>query len=118
MIRSSKHILKYQTKSKSLSLEKLFEDYRLCLEYYIGLILEEKISLKKFVSSKDLPNMPFTHSNWKSCVYIQASGIVKSCLKKHKNLRFKRYKKVYKVFKENLVVFRPKDEFEQIHRNF
>jgi len=41
MIRTSKHILKYQTNSKTVSLEKLFNDYKLCLEYYIDLILSE-----------------------------------------------------------------------------
>ena len=98
MIRSSKHILKYQTKSKTFSLEKLFEDYTMCLETYIQMILLGQIPFKKFVSSKDLPNVIFNHSNWKSCVYIHASGIIRKCLKKHKNLRFKRYQKVYHYF--------------------
>ena len=98
MIRSSKHILKYQTKSKTFSLEKLFEDYTMCLESYIQLILSGQIPLNKYVSSKDLPNIIFSHSNWKSCVYIHASGIVRSCLKKHNIMRFKRYQKVYRYF--------------------
>jgi len=98
MIRSSKHILKYQTNSKTGDLEKLFDDYKLCLEYYIGLILEEKLPLNKWVSSKLLPNLIISHSNWKSAVYINASHIVRSCLKKHRDLRFKRYKKVYQYF--------------------
>jgi len=98
MIRSSKHILKNQTNSKTISLEKIFNDYKLCLEYYIQLILEEKLPLKKFVSSKVLPNLIISHSNWKSSVYINASEIVRSCLKKHTYIRFKRYKKVYQYF--------------------
>jgi hypothetical protein len=51
MIRTSKHILKYQTNSKTVSLEKLFNDYKLCLEYYIDLILSEKLPLNKFLST-------------------------------------------------------------------
>lgn len=98
MIRTSKHILKYQTKSKTFSLEKLFVDYTLCLESYIKFILDEKIILNKFVSSKDLPNTIISHSNWKSVVYKNASEIVRSCLKKHNNIRFNKYKKVYKYF--------------------
>lgn len=98
MLRSSKHILKYQTNSKTVSLEKLFNDYKLCLEYYINLILEEKIPLNKWVSSKLLPNLIISHSNWKLIVYKNASQIVRSCLKKHNNIRFNRYKKVYQYF--------------------
>lgn len=98
MIRSSKHILKYQTNSKTISLEKLFEDYTLCLESYIKLILDEKIPLSKFLSSKYLPNIIISHSNWKQIVYKNASEIVRSCIKKHVDLRYKRYKKVYKYF--------------------
>lgn len=78
MLRSSKHILKYQTNSKTVSLEKLFNDYKLCLEYYINLILEEKIPLNKWVSSKLLPNLIISHSNWKLIVYKNASQIVRS----------------------------------------
>jgi IS605 OrfB family transposase len=98
MIRSSKHILKYQTNSKTINLEQMFEDYKVCLESYIGLILSGKLPLNKYVSCKNLPNLIFSHSNWKSAVYINASHIVRSCLKKHNDMRFKRYKKVYKYF--------------------
>lgn len=98
MIRTSKHILKYQTNSKNINLEKLFEDYKLCLESYIGLILNETLPLNKHLSSKNLPNIIISHSNWKSAIYINASHIVRSCFKKHNNMRYNRYKKVYKYF--------------------
>jgi IS605 OrfB family transposase len=101
MLRTSKHILKYQTNSKTISLEKVFEDYKLCLEYYIKLILDEKLPLNKYVSSKNLPNMIISHSNWKSAIYINASQTVRSCLKKHNNIRFKNYQKVYHYFAKN-----------------
>lgn len=98
MIRTSKHILKYQTNSKTVSLEKLFNDYKLCLEYYIDLILSEKLPLNKFLSTNLLPNLIISHSNWKLMIYKNASQIVRSCLKKHNYIRFKRYKKVYQYF--------------------
>jgi IS605 OrfB family transposase len=98
MIRSSKHILKYQTNSKTINLEKLFEDYKLCLESYVGLILNENLPLNIFLSSKLLPDIIISHGQWKQVVYKHASEIVRSCLKKHNDLRFKRYKKVYKYF--------------------
>jgi len=98
MIRSSKHILKFQTNSKNISIEKLFEDYKLCLESYINLILSEKLPLNKFLSSKLLPNIVISHGQWKQVVYKNASEIVRSCLRKHNDLRFKRYQKVYRYF--------------------
>jgi len=98
LIRSSIHILKYQTDSKTVNLEKLFEDYKLCLESYIILILQEKLPLSKFLSSKILPNIIISHGQWKQVVYKNASEIVRSCLKKHNDLRFKRYQKVYRYF--------------------
>jgi len=100
MIRTSKHILKYQTNSKTSNVEKLFEDYKLCLEFYINLILQEKLPLNKFLSSKLLPNIIISNSIWKQVVYKNASEIIKSCLRRHNNLRFKRYQKVYHYFKK------------------
>ena len=76
----------------------MFADYTLCLETYIQLILSEKLPLNKFLSSKDLPNIIISHGQWKQIVYKNASEIVRSCLKKHNDKRFKRYKKVYKYF--------------------
>jgi IS605 OrfB family transposase len=110
MIRSSKHILNYQTNSKTISLEKVFEDYKLCLEYYISLILNEKLPLKKYLSSKFLPNLIISHGQWKQIVYKNASEISRSCLKKHNEIRFKRYKKVYSYFikKNRLKMFTSK----------
>ena len=101
MIRSSKHILKYQTISKTFEIERLFNDYKLCLETYINLILSEKLPLNKFLSSKDLPNIIISNGRWKTVVYKNASEIIRSCLKKHNNKRYQSYKKVYKYFIKN-----------------
>ena len=62
MIRSSKHILKFQTRSKTNVLDQLFVDFRKDLDHYIGLIINGSLTLSKFISSKDLPNGIITHS--------------------------------------------------------
>ena len=62
MIRSTKHILKFQTKSKTNVLDQLFVDFRKDLDYYIDLIIAGNLPLSKFVSSKDLPNGIINHS--------------------------------------------------------
>lgn len=98
MIRSSKHILKYQTVKKTNSLNQLFEDYTTDLKLYIDLILSEKLPLKKFMSSKLLPNNKIFHGQWKQVIYKQASEIIRSNIRKAENKRYNNYKKVYKYF--------------------
>jgi putative transposase len=116
MIRSSKHILKYQTKSKTFSLEKLFEDYTMCLKSYINLILIGKLPLNKFLSSKDLPNIIIPHSQWKQIIYKNAGEIIRSCLKKHNEKRFRKYKKVYKYFiKSNRLISFTSKRFSELN---
>jgi len=82
--RSSKHILKYQTDTKTDYLNRLFEDYKKELQSYIDLIWDEKIPLEKFISSKELPNLFFKHSQWKQIIYKQASEIIRSNIEKKK----------------------------------
>jgi hypothetical protein len=43
MIRTSKHILKYQTKLKTNILNQIFTDYKTDLEYYVSLILSNEM---------------------------------------------------------------------------
>lgn len=79
MIRSSKHILKYQTGYKTNYLEQLYLDYKICLQYYVDLIWDEQLSLQKFLSSKDLPiHSNIEHSQWRSIIYKNASEIIRS----------------------------------------
>jgi IS605 OrfB family transposase len=98
LIRSSKHILKYQTKFKTDSLNKLFDVYNIELKYYINLILNNKLPLKFQLSTKLIPNNIICHSNWKQAIYKHASEIIRSNIKKSQNKRFKRYKKIYHYF--------------------
>ena len=100
MIRTSKHILKYQTNSKTSILERIYSDYKLCLEHYIYLITLGQLPLKIFLSSKQLPEYSnIVRSHWKGLIYKQASEIIHSNLKKQKDNRFKKFKKVYAYFK-------------------
>lgn len=81
MIRSSKHILKYQTNNRSNILQQIYTDYRSCLHFYIHLIVTEQLSLGKF-SPKKLPDYSnIKHSQWKQVIYKQASEIVRSNIK-------------------------------------
>lgn len=102
MIRTSKHILKYQTSNKSNCLDQLFDDFKTDLQFYVDLIISGKLPLKVFLSSKLLPNNKFSHGQWKQIVYKHASEIIRSVLRKSENKRFKRYKKIYsKAYKSN-----------------
>ena len=86
MIRSSKHILKFQTEKKTKQLDKLFISYQYLLQHYIDLIWSHKLPLKMLMSSKDLPDSrEIKHSRWKQLIYKQASEIVRSVINRNKN---------------------------------
>lgn len=78
MIRASKHILKYQTNSKSSILEGLYHNVLQQTQYYIDLIWEQALPLKDNLSSKDLPNYLFQQSHWKQICYKHASTLIRS----------------------------------------
>ena len=56
MIRSTKHILKYQTNKKNDLLNISIELLQKQIQKYIELICNGNLSLKKLISSKDLKN--------------------------------------------------------------
>jgi len=82
MIRSSEHILKHQTDSKSILLDKLFSDYKSDLQLYIDLLWDKILPLKKILSSKHLPSLNLKHSQYKQILYKQASEIIRSNIEK------------------------------------
>lgn len=84
MIRSTKHILKYQTDYKTEQLDKLFADYKEDLQFYIDLIWSKSLPLKNNLSSKLLATNKISHSQWKQVIYKQASEIIRSNIKKKK----------------------------------
>jgi len=95
MIRSSRHILKYQTQTKTNYLNQIWSNYKQDLEFYIDLILTNKLPLEKFMSCKDLPNNVLHNSHWKQVIYKSASEIIRSQIKQANQRRYKRYQKLY-----------------------
>lgn len=102
MIRSSKHILKYQTNKKNDLLNISIELLQKQIQKYIELICNGNLSLKKLISSKDLSNDFISHSRWKQVCYKTASEMIRSQIKQASNKRYKKYKKLYfKCIKNN-----------------
>ena len=100
MIRTSKHILKYQTRTKNKQLEQLFKDFKCDLQYYIDLLWEQKLELKKFLSSKEIPTNIVQHSRYKQVIYKQASEIVRGQVELNYKRRLKRYKRCKMYFRK------------------
>ena len=101
MIRSSRHILKFANAGKLEVINQIFVDYKLALECCIDLIVSKQLPLKMLLSSKEIPTLGvITHSAWKAIIYKQASEILRSQVPRLKDIRFKRYQKVYVYFKD------------------
>jgi IS605 OrfB family transposase len=100
MIRSSKHILKYQTELKSNQLNDLSVEFEFLVQKYIDLIWSRKLELKLLMSSKELPSSnKIKHSRWKQLAYKTSSEMVRSVInKKTKN----KTKPIYKNISINI----------------
>ena len=99
MIRSSKHILKYQTYNKNNMLDKIFEDFKIDLQLYIDLIITGQLDLTLNLSPKVLPINKIAHANWRQIIYKTASEIIRSQIKKANSKRYARYKRIYAKYK-------------------
>ena len=96
MIRSSQHTLKFCNVKKLEALQRLEYLYKDLLQKYINLIIEEKLPVGKFLTSKQLPTLnEIVHSQWKQVCYKQASQCIRAELVKIKQRIFKKYKKLY-----------------------
>jgi putative transposase len=80
MIRSSKHTLKFSNKEKLDQLENLWKDFKIDLQHYVTLILNEKLPLKVNLTSKILPVNKIAHSQYRQIIYKQASSVVRGTL--------------------------------------
>ena len=70
MIRSSQHTLKFCNVKKLEALHRLECLYKDLLQKYINLIIEEKLPVGKFLTSKQLPTLnEIVHSQWKQVCY-------------------------------------------------
>lgn len=94
MIRSSALTLKFATSKKLDTLDLVFDEYARVVNLYIDALNQTK-ELPKFAN--------FKVSTWISarlqqCAGKQATEIVKSTRKKDREIRIKKYKRVYKYF--------------------
>ena len=72
------------------------------ISYYIDLMCSGTLPIKKFITSKYLPDKFITHSRWKQVCYKSASEIIRSQYKRASNKRYREYKKLYaKCFDKN-----------------
>lgn len=101
MIRSAKHILKFQTDFKTSQLKQIEKDVIETMQLYVDLICSGELPLNKFASTASLPNTNINHSTWKLCIYNEVSAMLRTQVKKAKNKRFKAYKKLYAKCKKN-----------------
>ena len=101
MIRTTKHILKWNNEVKDLMLEQIFMDYSNCLKYYIHLITSEQLPSTKMLSTKLLPTYSgIIHTSWKNDIYRQAQVMISNEVNKISKKRYSRYQKVYFYFKK------------------
>ena len=99
--RSSKHYIVNMNQGKHRSLDKMFYILKDATSLYIQSILSGALPLKNMLSSKLLPSVNgIDGGQYKQLIYKTASEIVRSNLDHVKDRTFKRYKKVYRYFKD------------------
>ena len=94
MIRSSALTLKFATSKKLNTLDLVFDEYARVVNSYIDVLNQAK-ELPKFTNFKV---DTWISARLQQCAGKQATEIVKSTRKKDREIRFKKYKKIYKYF--------------------
>ena len=94
MIRSSALTLKFATSKKLNTLDSVFDEYARVVNLYINVLNQSK-ELPKFTNFKV---DTWISARLQQCAGKQATEIVKSTRKKDKEIRLKKYKKIYKYF--------------------
>ena len=94
MIRSSALTLKFATSKKLNTLDLVFDEYARVVNLYIDVINQTK-ELPKFTNFKV---ETWLSARLQQCAGKQATEIVKSTRKKDREIRLKKYKRVYKYF--------------------
>ena len=94
MIRSSALTLKFATSKKLDTLDLVFDEYAHVVNLYIDVLNQSK-ELPKFTNFKV---DTWISARLQQCAGKQATEIVKSTRKKDKEIRLKKYKKIYKYF--------------------
>ena len=94
MIRSSALTLKFATSKKLNTLDSVFDEYARVVNLYINVLNQSK-ELPKFTNFKV---DTWISARLQQCAGKQATEIMKSTRKKDKEIRLKKYKKIYKYF--------------------
>ena len=94
MIRSSALTLKFATSKKLNTLDFVFDEYARVVNLYIDALNQAK-ELPKFTNFKV---ETWLSARLQQCAGKQATEIVKSTRKKDREIRLKKYKKIYKYF--------------------
>ena len=115
MIRSSALTLKFTTSKKLDTLDLVFDEYARVVNLYIDALCQSK-ELPKFTNFK---MKTWISARLQQCAGKQATEIVKSTRKKDREIRLKKYKRVYKYFlnKERQKEFISK-KFGEINLNY
>ena len=115
MIRSSALTLKFATSKKLNTLDLVFDEYARVVKLYIDALNQTK-ELPKFTSFKV---ETWLSARLQQCAGKQATEIVKSTRKKDREIRFKKYKKIYKYFlnKQRQIKFISK-KFGELNLNY
>ena len=115
MIRSSALTLKFATSKKLNTLDLVFDEYARVVNLYIDALCQSK-ELPKFTNFKV---ETWISSRLQQCAGKQATEIVKSTRKKDREIRFKKYKKIYKYFlnKQRQIKFIGK-KFGELNLNY
>lgn len=115
MIRSSALTLKFATSKKLNTLDLVFNEYAHVVNLYIDALNQSK-ELPKFTNFKV---DTWISARLQQCAGKQATEIVKSTRKKDSDIRYKKYKRVYKYFlnKQRQSKFISK-KFSELRLNF
>ena len=115
MIRSSALTLKFSTSKKLNTLDLVFDEYARVVNLYIDALCQSK-ELPKFTNFKV---ETWISARLQQCAGKQATEIVKSTRKKDREIRLKKYKRVYKYFlnKERQKEFISK-KFSELRLNY
>ena len=115
MIRSSALTLKFATSKKLNTLDLVFDEYARAVNLYIDALNQTK-ELPKFTNFKV---ETWLSARLQQCAGKQAAEIVKSTRKKDRDIRFKKYKKIYKYFlnKQRQIKFIGK-RFNELNLNY
>jgi putative transposase len=102
VIKTSKHNIHYITNEAKLHLiDDMFDDYKHDLITYINYIIDGVYPLKMKMSSKELITEKIRHSKYKRDIYIKASEIIRSQIKKADKRRYKKYQYLYSYMMKN-----------------